>query len=194
MQDKKCSRCENIKSIENFTKDRKTKDGYRLWCKECSNNQKKLYYLKNADKLKKSVNEYRKVNIEKVKERNKKWRDSNPDLIKKSRIKNLKSHLLRGAKLRAQKKNLPFDLSIEDIVIPEICPVLGIEIKRSETGIVSPNSASIDRIIPEKGYVRGNIRIISYRANMLKNNATFDEIVKIYEDAKKIIEQIGNDI
>jgi hypothetical protein len=189
MQDKKCSRCENIKSIENFTKDRKTKDGYRLWCKECSNNQKKLYYLKNADKLKKSVNEYRKANIEKVKEKNKKWRDSNSHLIKKSRIKNLKSHLLRGAKLRAQKKNLPFEISIDDIIIPEICPVLGIEIKRSETGIVSPNSASIDRIIPEKGYIKGNIIVVSHRANTIKSNATPEEIIAVGEYYKKLLEE-----
>jgi len=71
MEDKKCSKCQNTKTLDNFTKDKKTKDGYRFWCKECSNSQKKLYYLKNADKLKKSVIEYRKSNIEKVKKETK---------------------------------------------------------------------------------------------------------------------------
>jgi len=188
MEDKKCSKCQNTKTLDNFTKDKKTKDGYRFWCKECSNSQKKLYYLKNADKLKKSVIEYRKSNIEKVKERNKKWRDSNNDLIKKNRIKNLRSHLLRGARLRAENKNLPFDISLDDILIPEICPVLGIQLKTGQ-GKICDTSPSIDRIIPEKGYVKGNVIVVSNKANRIKTNATPEEIIAVGEYYKKLLEE-----
>jgi hypothetical protein len=188
MEDKKCSKCQNTKTLDNFTKDKKTKDGYRFWCKECSNSQKKLYYLKNADKLKKSVIEYRKSNIEKVKERNKKWRDSNNDLIKKNRIKNLRSHLLRGARLRAENKNLPFDISLDDILIPEICPVLGIQLKTGQ-GKISDTSPSLDRIIPEKGYVKGNMIVVSSKANRIKSNALPEEIIAVGEFYKKLLEE-----
>jgi hypothetical protein len=189
MLDKKCSKCETIKSLEHFTKDTKTKDGYRFWCRDCSNSQKKLYYLKNADKLKKSVNEYRKSNLEKVKYRNKKWRDSNRDLIRENRIKNLRSHMLRGARLRSQQKNLDFDLTLEDIIIPDFCPVLGIALKSNER-TSNENSPSLDRIIPDKGYVKGNVIVVSHRANMIKHNATPEEIIAVGEYYKKLIEEI----
>ena len=48
------------------------------------------------------------------------------------------------------------------------------------------SSPSLDRIIPSLGYVKGNIRVISFRANTLKNNATLSELELILEDAKKI--------
>src|SRR5262249_53413260 len=43
------------------------------------------------------------------------------------------------------------------------------------------NSATLDRIIPSKGYVRGNVVVVSWRANHLKNNATPDEIRRLAE-------------
>ena len=41
------------------------------------------------------------------------------------------------------------------------------------------NSPSIDRLIPELGYIKGNVNVISLRANIIKNNATKDELIKI---------------
>lgn len=46
-------------------------------------------------------------------------------------------------------------------------------------GIATDNSPSIDEIIPGKGYVRGNIMIISWKANRLKNNARLEDLEKI---------------
>lgn len=86
------------------------------------------------------------------------------------------SILLSNAKSRAKKENLPFNLTIDDVVIPEHCPVLGIPLSR---GGDKDDSPSIDRIVPELGYVRGNIAVISYRANRIKNNATPDELRRI---------------
>jgi len=83
--------------------------------------------------------------------------------------------LFRAARLRADKQGLPFDLEYDDIVIPETCPVLGIPIGVSR-GRHTDNSASIDRIEPARGYVRGNVVVVSYRANRIKNDASISEL------------------
>lgn len=100
-------------------------------------------------------------------------------------------YLYYAAKARSKKKNLPFNLTHEDIIIPNRCPILDIEIDLGiEDGSsgrpFKPNSPSIDRIVPEKGYVKGNVRIISMKANKYKNNMTRDIIQKLldYVDGK----------
>jgi uncharacterized CHY-type Zn-finger protein len=85
--------------------------------------------------------------------------------------------ILQNLKTRAKKQNLPFDLTEEDIIIPKICPILGIPIILFSK---SDNSPSVDRFIPSKGYVRGNINIISNRANRIKTDATLTEIELVY--------------
>lgn len=85
--------------------------------------------------------------------------------------------LWRGSRDGATKRNLEYTLSVEDIVIPSVCPVLGIPLLRSGR---SQNSVSIDRINNSKGYTKNNIRLISRRANRLKADASIDEIKSLY--------------
>ncbi len=81
-----------------------------------------------------------------------------------------------SAKERAKKHSLPFNLDLEDIVIPEYRPVISyIKINKSNK-VVSMDSPTLDRLIPELGYVKGNVQVISHRANSIKSNATYDEI------------------
>jgi hypothetical protein len=82
--------------------------------------------------------------------------------------------LLNQARHRAKRQSLPFDLVEQDIHIPSTCPVLGIPLFIG-VGSHSSNSPSLDKFIPSKGYVRGNVYVISHRANMLKNDATLKE-------------------
>ena len=88
--------------------------------------------------------------------------------------------MLSHAKTRAKRYDLPLDITVEDINIPEFCPVLGIELQRG-VGRPQDNSPSLDRIIPNLGYVVGNVEVISYRANTLKRDATPEELQKLYE-------------
>lgn len=83
------------------------------------------------------------------------------------------------AKTRAQEQGIPFTLKIENIVIPKLCPLLGIELFQGKGAFV-PNSPSLDRILPSLGYVPENIWVISHRANMIKNASSFDEFEMIY--------------
>lgn len=81
--------------------------------------------------------------------------------------------LLTRAKSRAKIANLDFDITEEDIVIPELCPVLGVPFEYK-----TYYTASLDRIDSSKGYVKGNVQVMSHKANAMKNSATKEELVK----------------
>lgn len=82
--------------------------------------------------------------------------------------------MLSGAKLKAKKKGLEFDLTIEDIIIPETCPLLNIPLGKKNVKI-SENSPTLDRIDNSKGYIKGNIWVISNRANKMKGDFSIKE-------------------
>lgn len=95
--------------------------------------------------------------------------------------------ILEGAKKRSKLKNIEFNIDIFDIPeIPKTCPVLGIKIIANTTNSPLDSSPSIDRIDPNKGYIKGNIRIISNRANRIKSDATIDELELILKDLKRL--------
>lgn len=103
----------------------------------------------------------------------------------KWRVNNTESYLLQTAKSRAKKKGFDFNIDASDIVIPENCPVLGIPlfIRQGGKGTEkNPNNPSLDRIDSELGYVKGNVRVISWRANNLKGDGTLDEFKKLVEN------------
>lgn len=79
-----------------------------------------------------------------------------------------------SAKSRATRKGRAFTISLEDIVIPAVCPIF-------KTPIVRP---SIDRIDSSLGYVKGNVRVVEMRANMLRSNATVAEMELVLEDLR----------
>lgn len=88
--------------------------------------------------------------------------------------------LLASARARAAKYGRAFDIELCDIVIPDTCPVLKIPM----------NSPSLDRIDSAKGYVKGNVRVISARANLLKSNATVGEIELVLADLRSIADRV----
>ncbi len=86
--------------------------------------------------------------------------------------------LYNRLKASAKKRNIEFNLSVTDMYhleYPLTCPILGIPMVFNR-GKVQDNSYSIDRIDNTIGYQLDNIHIISYRANMLKNNASAAEL------------------
>jgi hypothetical protein len=91
------------------------------------------------------------------------------------------ARILKDARTRAIKYNLPFDLYLEDIQIPDYCPVLGFPLAKIE-GFPNRASPSLDRMDPVKGYVRGNVRVISTRANQLKSDASVEELAAVLRD------------
>jgi hypothetical protein len=90
--------------------------------------------------------------------------------------KNYTKFLCQQVRYRCKRDGIPFDITPADIIIPERCPLLP-EIKLARGhGVLQPCSPSLDRLDPTKGYVRGNIWVISYRANAIKQNASLQEL------------------
>src|SRR5579872_4324273 len=90
----------------------------------------------------------------------------------------LLQRLHTSARYRAKERHLPFNIKPSDIVVPEVCPLLGIKLRPGDAGRGNHHAGSptLDRIIPDLGYVKGNIQVISFRANMLKSNASLEEL------------------
>lgn len=91
--------------------------------------------------------------------------------------RDIRELLIERAKRRAKTMNLDFNLTKEDIIVTDNCPILGIPMKRNVGGKTSAdNSYSLDRINPSLGYIKGNVHVISWKANYIKKNATPDEL------------------
>jgi len=90
----------------------------------------------------------------------------------------------KSARVRARRGGSPFEISVSDIHIPSHCPLLGIKLQLSESKATA-NSPSLDNIIPSLGYVQGNIWVISRRANIIKNDASLDELKLIVTNWEK---------
>lgn len=130
-------------------------------------------YLRNQDAIKKRNAEYRKKHRQRYLMYSNRWYHK-----MRGSLEFWKRILLYSAKQRATKLGIPFALTLDDIHIPKRCPVLGLILKISK-GKPSDNSPSLDRIIPAKGYVFSNVIVVSYRANILKKDATPNELVKL---------------
>ena len=106
----------------------------------------------------------------------------------------------RVSKLRDKAKNKGIDFNIDSKYLSKIwpedgkCPALKIKMKKGQSnGGGSYNSPSIDRIIPDLGYIKGNVHWISKRANQIMSDATADQIIQVGEYLKKITEGVDNE-
>lgn len=176
-QTKKCSKCGQELPLEAFNKGNSLY-GRRSFCREC---EKKVQNTPERRKRRRELEILRRQNPEYVKksnERDKLRIHSNPNSIKLA--------LLRSAKQRAKTKGLEFNIDVTDIELPEVCPLLGIPLFSSyrEEGKTIDHSFSIDRINPNKGYIKGNVWVISYKANRIKNDASLEELELLVKNLK----------
>ena len=123
---------------------------------------------------------------ERQKKSHEKWRSKNKKSLTANTMRWKKNHpikyILTRTRCRAKKLNIDFNIEESDIQIPDKCPVLGIPIYttnglRLRRG-PSFNSLSIDRIDNAKGYVKGNIRMMSHQANVMKSSASPKELLR----------------
>ena len=94
-------------------------------------------------------------------------------------------NMFRNAQHRAKIKGIPFTITIDDIMIPETCPLLGIPLV-STSDKRDPRNPSLDQITPGKGYTPDNIWVVSSRANWIKCDATIQELQILVENLKKL--------
>lgn len=120
---------------------------------------------------------------EKQKKHFKKHYENNKEKLLADRKKYMHQNYVKCAlqriKSRCKKNGIAFDLLVDDIQLPTHCPVLGIELIIGEGRGATDNSPSFDRIIPERGYVKGNVIVVSNKANRMKNSGTIDDMKKM---------------
>lgn len=151
----------------------------KYFCSECNKT------LSNKDKVR-----IQRVKIDGYHEKEKEQRRT-------SHRNTIKHVLWHRAYVRAKKFGYPFNITEDDIVIPEICPILEVPFVFGTKGNYE-YTPSLDRIVNELGYVKGNIQVISKKANSMKNSATTEELItfcknilrySLSNDEKEIIEQ-----
>lgn len=172
-----CRICKIAKDETLFFKDNGNKDRLKSDCKQCATESRRQWHRKNKEKINIKRREYYQIpeHREHRTDKRREWNDNN-------RVK----MMLHRSKTRAKKHNLEFDLVLEDIQIPQLCPILGIKMEFA-TAKASENSPSIDRIDNTKGYTKDNIIICSWKANRLKNDFVLEDLEKMYLWMKKEI-------
>lgn len=154
-----CTTCGTEKPLNEFYNDKRKVGGKRRYCKECCREYQRSDAFKAVRRKHQSTPEY-KIGV------------------KQRRVRIKERIILKSAKIRAKKEKWDFNLDITDIVIPDICPVLGIPLRRDNPCLLD-NSPTLDRIDSSKGYVKGNVCVISNRANRMKGNFTIEDFQKI---------------
>lgn len=155
----------------------------RYRCRDCHAAKAREYLAANREKVNSWRREYTRRNRDKYRQHNRNWQDRNEDIVRarsKARwaASSPAARLLAKAIERSRALGIEITLSEKDIVIPDRCPVLGIPI-RPGSGSHHDGSPTLDRIDNERGYVPGNVAVISFRANALKRDGTADEHERI---------------
>jgi hypothetical protein len=132
---------------------------------------------------------------EEIKERNKaswkKYAQKNKELkrIRSSEWISNKTAEYRLYSNAKHRKRVPFSILPEDVIIPSHCPYLNIPLEPG-IGYVTDNSPSLDRIDNLKGYIPGNIQVISFLANSMKRNATEEQLIAFAKGVLRIHDRV----
>jgi hypothetical protein len=169
-QKKFCSyKCMNVYNARIFKEQHKENNPEKWRVCDVCNQEKNLSHFSLLDKTRKTTTERKQTckkcsaSIRQTEKLNRNWKVDAAKLL----YKNIKS--------RCKRTGREFSIDLEDISIPEKCPVFGFDLKREDkkTWMCAP---SVDRIDSSKGYIKGNVTVVSRRANILKRDATVEEL------------------
>lgn len=163
---KVCTRCGVSRPAEQFPRNKNTRDGLLHQCKPCKRAAARAYEKTPAYRAR-------------VREGTRRWKD-----------RQILAYLLTRARSRCRKSGVTFDISPDDLTLPAMCPLLGIPLRRGVGG-PSPNSPSLDRFDSRFGYVRGNVWVVSARANMLKSDASLDELERLIAGLRAVHQEVA---
>lgn len=85
---------------------------------------------------------------------------------------------VHSARTRAAARGIAFAIDVAHLeaIAPPICPALSIPLNyRAGRGMCQNDAPTVDRLDPDAGYVPGNVAVISYKANRMKNNGSLAE-------------------
>lgn len=159
---KRCTTCGLLKTLEDFAIQKKAKDGRTWKCKECMKVYCKERYEKNKEKICSQTKAY----------------------YFKNKEKNFFNNIAGKKRAQCRKEGLPFDMDGKylESIWTGVCPILGLELTKGHLrgkGKIPENQGELDRLVPSKEYVRGNVKWISRRANRIKNDASVEELEKV---------------
>lgn len=169
-----CKKCRNERNRELYRKNPKVISEYYYANKTTINKRTKKYYADNKQEILEQKKEYYQRNAENIILQKSNYRKYQPE-----------KEMLTKARARAKKHGLDFNLDLEDIQIPETCPYLKIPLVKGVAGMTD-SSPSLDRIDTKKGYVKGNVEVVSWRANRLKSDMSLAEVIMIAERLNEI--------
>ena len=178
-QKKFCScKCMNVYNAREFgMKHREENPNRYKICEECNQslNLNKFSLIEKWNPNSDTKNTCKKCSA-KLNEKNRRDRDWKVDAARL---------LYSNIKSRCKRLGREFSIELEDIVIPEKCPVFGFDLKREdrETWMFAP---SVDRIDSSKGYIKGSVTVVSRRANILKRDATLEELEQLFNYYKTL--------
>jgi hypothetical protein len=147
-----------------FAKNKSRPDGLQSRCKKCQSETAAASYAKNPKKYLKRTHAYQKAHPTQYKAYDATSKARHPE-----------RYMWLKARNRAHRRGISFGIEVTDVIIPVTCPLLEIPLVRG-TKKVHPGSPTLDRKVPSLGYVKGNVWVISHRANAVKNDATLEEI------------------
>jgi hypothetical protein len=155
---KRCNRCDTIKPLTAFYS--AGKNEWQGYCKPCGKDHHDAWLARNRPKA----------------------REHKRKAYRKNPARPIWQQIVR----RSREQGIPCDLALDDVRLmlqrTKVCPVFGIPLVHNFGGKgFAPDSPSIDRIHPRRGYVRGNVAVISYRANRLKGDATCAELQAVLD-------------
>lgn len=174
---KTCLHCHNPKPLNNFSV--RTDNGRRRnVCQACRTTQLNKWNSANVERRRVAQRIYNA--LPKCKEQRRTYK-------KYMREHKYNLYLWRIVRERARKLQLPFTIEPSDIVIPEVCPVLGIKLLPCRKRI-DDSSPTLDKINNELGYIKGNVAVISWKANRLKSDGTSEDHERIANYIKKVVD------
>lgn len=157
IQYKVCPKCGRLLPFDDYSISKTSIHGRRSWCKEC---------------VRQGLQENRDANRERCKAY---YQNYYREVVRANKSANIQNYLYKSARARAKQRNIEFTIELEDVIVPDRCPILGIEMS-FHINKKEDNSYSLDRIDPNQGYIKGNVWVISLRANRIKNDATVSEL------------------
>lgn len=102
------------------------------------------------------------------------------------------AYMLREIRKNARERGLEYSLTRADISIPEMCPVFGTKLAYVE-GRRTHSTPSLDRIDSSKGYIPGNVIVVSWRANDVKRTSTPEELIAVGVFYQNLVEKRDKD-
>jgi len=170
--------CRVVKPLESYYKHKRHRDGHVRVCIPCQTAKGREYNRTHSEEKRISTI---------------KWRKAHP-------VK----YLVNKARARCRRNGMEFNITADDLPWPDVCPLLGIPVLPCGANFgrgknkpwlgprtFTDGTASIDRIDSSKGYVRGNVWIISWKANQLKQDATLAQLESIVAGLKKRLANVS---